>query len=32
MDAGFYIAKLFSTCEYDVREEGQGAVVVVRPE
>jgi len=31
MDAGFYIAKLFSSCEYGVLEEGQGAVVVVKP-
>ncbi len=31
MDAGFYIAKLFSSCEYSVREEGQGVVVAVRP-
>jgi RNA 3'-phosphate cyclase len=32
LDAGFYIARLFSSCEYSVREEGQGAVVTVRPE
>lgn len=31
LDAGFYIAKLFSPCECSVREEGQGAVVAVRP-
>ena len=31
LDTGFYIAKLFSSCEYSVREEGQGAVVAVRP-
>ena len=31
LDAGFYIAKLFTSCEYSVREEGQGAVVVIRP-
>ena len=31
MDTGFYIAKLFSSCEYSVREEAQGAVVAVRP-
>lgn len=29
--ASFYIAKLFSPCEYSVREEGRGAVVTVRP-
>ena len=31
LDAGFYIAKLFSSCEYSVREEAQGAVIAVRP-
>jgi RNA 3'-phosphate cyclase len=31
LDAGFYIAKLFSSCEYSVREDGQGAVVSIRP-
>ena len=27
----FYVAKLFSSCEYSVREEGHGAVVAIRP-
>jgi RNA 3'-phosphate cyclase len=31
LDAGVYIAKLFSSCEYNIREEGQGAVVAIRP-
>jgi RNA 3'-phosphate cyclase len=31
LDAGFYIAKLFSPCEYGVREEGQGVVVTIKP-
>jgi RNA 3'-terminal phosphate cyclase len=31
LDAGIYIAKLFSSCEYKIREEGQGAVVAITP-
>jgi len=31
LETGFYIAKLFSSCEYNVREEGQSVVVAVRP-
>lgn len=31
LDAGFYVAKLFSSCEFSIREEGGGAVVEVRP-
>ncbi len=31
LDAGFHIAKLFSPCEYTIREEGQGVVLAVKP-